>query len=216
MRCRSIGTETCVASTHFVDRADLFEQFDSLDWRSIDRFQQWRCVRKVGRLPFRIQGVIRDNHCTSRLLSSHRRNASRSVWREGARIGSRKSGEKLRSRNRGALSCRVMTAEMRDVLRGEKERAREKGGRGRDSMREREKGKEAITILYLPRWDKAFSVSCNGVESYPCYRWYGRSCSPVVSTCAVYTLYFYWNVNAPTFLSSRWQCLNNTKPVIIK
>lgn len=55
-------------------------------------------------------------------------------------MGSRKSGEKLRSRNRDALSCRVMTAEMRDALSGE---------RSRNPMREREKGKEVITVLYL-------------------------------------------------------------------
>jgi len=70
---------------------------------------------------------------------------------------------------------------------GDARRPVKKERESRNSMREREKGKEAIIVLYPPYRDKAFSVSCNGVESYPCYCWYGRSCSFIVSTCAVYT-----------------------------
>lgn len=71
-------------------------------------------------------------------------------WREN---GEQKKWRELKEqRNRGALSCRVMTAEIRDALSDE---------RNRNPMREWEKGGEAIIVLYLfsMRWD-LLTVSC--------------------------------------------------------
>lgn len=64
----------------------------------------------------------------------------RSVWKGGTRMGSRKSGEKSRGAwNRGALSCRVMTARQRDALCSRRNRNSTRGtARGR-GKRQREK-----------------------------------------------------------------------------
>lgn len=70
----------------------------------------------------------------------------RSVWKGGTRMGSRKSGEKSRGAwNRGALSCRVMTARQRDALCSRRNRNSTRGtarGRGKNRERNRERERE--------------------------------------------------------------------------
>lgn len=59
-------------------------------------------------------------------------------------MGSRKSGEKSRGAwNRGALSCRVMTARQRDALCSRRSRNSTRGtGRGKKTERRRERDRE--------------------------------------------------------------------------
>lgn len=80
-------------------------------------------------------------------------------WREN---GEQKKWREVEERwNRAALSCRVMTAEMRDALSVE---------RSRNPMGERREKKEKKQSPFIPTlWDRASSVSCNRVERYPCY-----------------------------------------------
>lgn len=79
---------------------------------------------------------------------------------------------------RDALSCRVMTAEMRDALSGREKKQKPDERTG--------KRKRSNHSPLSPRWDRASSVSCNRVERYPCYWRRGQSCSLIGNAYVVH------------------------------